>query len=448
MPRKLLDGLRVSLRTVLAQCSGELRCSAMALLVLVLQMLEEAEDWLGRWIASQELPPDVQASEGSTTASGDPAVGLDPRSLQDSAKHLLGQSIADICDDLPDYLRILHVEPVFRNNLVGGFLARQKEIHQDVLALQTNELRRLFSSQEVKSRRLADDKEGLADTLAQPRVTFHGAPRHVISSIVRYGFVLPGDRIGKTNQSLHARHPSTFGAGIYSSPDPEYASRYMDFGYGRQRSLRACVPSQVPGMRLLVCATLMGRPLHVTQDEAWRTSEVLHHAAHSHVSSNKMEYIVFDARQIIPCYVLHVDYGSDRAKAELANMPTDPREVPQRLPQRRRAKDPRKQSGYVEEDGDDEESSPGVVKAKKQALKAAATKWFPYGYGTARGTSFVIDEIAEVSDDEEDYGDFQEMRNAREEMREEAREEAHWQGGSWFDEYQTVRKTKREVELG
>ena len=194
-------------------------------------------------------------------------------------------------------------------------------------------------------------------------------------------------------------------------------------------------------MRLLVCATLMGRALQVTRNEAWRTTELQHSDAHSHVSPNGLEYVVFDARQIVPCYVLHLDYGSERAKEELARMPALAMEVPRR---RRRGDEAGRLTGFEEGEGDG--ALPGVVKAKKEARKAAATKWFPYGYGTARGTNFVVEEVAEVSDDEENYEDFQGMRVEAEEMRGEDWREADGQGWNWFDEYQTVRKTNREMQ--
>ncbi|KAK0307054.1 hypothetical protein LTR82_016095 [Friedmanniomyces endolithicus] len=429
MPRKLLDELRSSLRVMLAECGSQMRWSGHGV------MVEDANNWLCDWRAGLI---GVTAFGRRSGDHGDVDLG----SIEDSAKHLLGQSIAEMCQKIPEYLRIIHVEPVFRNNLVHGFLTRQAEIKNDLLTSPTQELRRLVPPQELKSRRLKDDKEGLADLLAQPKVTFHGAPRHVVSSIVRYGFLLPGSLIGKLGAPLQTANGATFGAGISSSPDPQYASSYMDYspGSSRQRTLRACVPSQVPGMRLLVCATLMGRALQVTRNEARRTTELQHNDAHSHVSPNGLEYVVFDARQIVPCYVLHLDYGSERAKEELARMPALAMEVPRR----RLTHEPRKQTGYDDADGD---GLPGVVKARKEALKAAATKWFPYGYGTARGTNFVVEEVAEVSDDEEDYGDFQGMRVEKEEMRGEGRRETDGQGWNWFDEYQTVRKTNREMQL-
>ncbi len=53
-----------------------------------------------------------------------------------------------------------------------------------------------------------------------------------------------------------------------------------------------------------------------------------------------------------------------------------------------------------------EYKSPGDIQREKEEKKAAATKWFPYGFGTATGTRFVIEEITSVSDDEEEYGDW------------------------------------------
>ena len=56
----------------------------------------------------------------------------------------------------------------------------------------------------------------------------------------------------------------------------------------------------------------------------------------------------------------------------------------------------------------------------------------------------MIEEIADVSDDEEEYGDLQE---ARAEQDNEVREHFVEKGSSWFDEFQTVRKTKHGVNV-
>jgi len=43
-------------------------------------------------------------------------------------------------------------------------------------------------------------------------------------------------------------------------------------------------------------------------------------------------------------------------------------------------------------------------------LLAKAQKYFPYGYGAASGSKFVVEEVGEVSEDEEDYGVYQKDR--------------------------------------
>lgn len=91
------------------------------------------------------------------------------------------------------------------------------------------------------------------------------------------------------------------------------------------------------------------------------------------------------------------------------------------------------------------DDSPWAKQAKKEALKAAASKWFPYGYGPATGSNFVVEDIGEVSDDEEEYGEFQVLRGQQG-----SDWEAHYtsqadEKKSWFDEFQTVRTTKKQV---
>jgi hypothetical protein len=277
-----------------------------------------------------------------------------------------------------------------------------------------------------------DSIAGLAHQLSLPVVTFHGAPRTVVQSIVRYGFLLPGAEIGRSGIKLGVRCGSTFGAGIYSSPDPKYASSYTTYGTGEIALAR---PSDVPGMRLVICATLMGRPLDATRQQAHGVTRPVNEKAHSHVSMSGLEYIVFDSAQIIPCYVLHLDYGAEQAQRDHDKLMADPIGYFARRAKRKR-EDPAWSEWY--------NSSPGAVQRKKEALKAAAAKWFPYGYGPAKGTSFVIEDMAGVSDDEEDFGDFQYQRMEQED---EIRSQRLHKGGSWFDEYQMVRKSHKDLDM-
>lgn len=146
-----------------------------------------------------------------------------------------------------------------------------------------------------------------------------------------------------------------------------------------------------------------------------------------------MEYIVFDTAQIIPCYVLHLDYGSEEARQHFDAFQKNP------------WKEAKLQSRLDCHPLAKVDDSPWAKQVKKEALKAAASQWFPYGYGPATGSNFVVEEIGEVSDDEEDYGEFQELR-----CQKETDSEAHYTGQtdekkSWFDEFQTVRTTKKQV---
>lgn len=163
------------------------------------------------------------------------------------------------------------------------------------------QLRQCVSNTVIQVGSLLDNVAGLAEELSTPRVTFHGSSRSNIASIVRYGFVVPGDEIGNTGKTLSFFAGATYGVGIYSSPDPLFASGYSG-GLGVQR--RAIKrPSDLPGQRLFVCATLMGRPLEVTRAATRRTTEIADKNANSHVSPDGLQYIVFDEAQILPCYV-------------------------------------------------------------------------------------------------------------------------------------------------
>lgn len=186
-------------------------------------------------------------------------------------------------------------------------------------------------------------------------------------------------------------------------------------------------------MRIVVCANLMGRPIQVSREATRRTNGISNKSADSHISPNGLEYIVFDEAQIIPCYVLHLDYGSESAKKHLAAYQKQPLKAT-------------KLQSRVECNPQGEiEDTPAAKVAKKEALKAAASKWFPYGYGPATGTNFVIEKIGDVSDDEEEYGEYQGLRGAQEDDWESYRSES--EKASWFNEFQTVRTTKKQVRV-
>lgn len=129
---------------------------------------------------------------------------------------------------------------------------------------------------------------------------------------------------------------------------------------------------------------------------------------------------------------VHLDYGAERAQQEFEKISKNATAYFEQRKKEAKAVKVRQSTP----------SCPGEVQAKKADLKAAGKKWFPYGYGPARGDSFVIEEVGYVSDDEEDYGDYQYIRNEQEDEIWQMQQPA---GGSWFDEYQTVRVMKKEL---
>jgi hypothetical protein len=446
IPRKQLDPLRHALRTAVEAALSEPSWSTMGFGVLLLQLGEEALSHVEAFNASQHLLHlqrlGRQAGEKITEGAWDATssdwrsvisnpLGVDLLTVNDTAKFLLGRSITEILAELPSALRVLHVEPVFRDDLVAKFARRRESMREHLASLSSASLRKCIKPSEL--RRGKDSVKDMADILSTPEVTFHGAPRQVMQSIVRYGFIIPGKKIGDTGVENEIACGASFGIGIYSSPSIDFASTYA---YDNTRSGEWRNPADVPGMRIVVCATLMGRPIQVSREDTRRTEGISDQNADSHVSPNGLEYIVFDEAQIIPCYVLHLDYGSESAKKHFERYKAHP------------FKAIKLQSRVDYHSQGEMEDFPAAKVARKEALKAAASKWFPYGYGPATGTNFVIEEIGDVSDDEEEYGEYQDLRGAQENDWESFHTRFEDEKTSWFDEFQTVRTTKKQVLVG
>lgn len=445
IPRKHLDSLRHSLRNAVEAALGEPSWSSMGFGVLLIQLGEEALSHVEAYNTSQHLLKlqrlrrqaggeivegawDATSSDWRSVISN--PLGVDLLTVNDTAKLLLGSSITEILTQLPSALRVLHVEPVFRNDLVAKFARRREVMREKLASLSSSSLRQCIKPSHL--RRGKDTVEDMAEILSTPEVTFHGAPRKVMQSIVRYGFVIPGKKIGDTGVENGIACGASFGIGIYSSPSIDFASTYA---YDSTHKGEWRNPADVPGMRIVVCATLMGRPIKVTRDLTRRTEGISDQNADSHVSPDGLEYIVFDEAQIIPCYVLHLDYGSESAKKHFERYQRQPWKAI-------------KLQSRVDYDTQGETDCPAAKVARKEALKAAASKWFPYGYGPATGTNFVIEEIGDVSDDEEEYGDYQGLRGEQEDDWDTFQTRSENEKASWFDEFQTVRTTKKQVRVG
>ncbi|KAI0152354.1 hypothetical protein F4776DRAFT_601240 [Hypoxylon sp. NC0597] len=305
--------------------------------------------------------------------------------ISDVAKHYLQETPQEICSRIPSNYRILHVEEVIRVDLARKFYVKQGEMKANLMKQPYGALLKCVPPAQQSKR-----KEVLVEHLVTPKVTFHGTARQFVPSIVRYGFLKPGKRNPGTNEVHNIRCGATYGRGVYSSPNPDFSLSYTG------NMCHATKPSEFFGIKLLVCATLMGRSANVSREDNWREQTEPYPGADSHVANRELEYIVFDTAQILPVYVIHIDWGQDNA-SHFMGLPSDPGNfVPTR--KKRHAK-------LL-----DNIRWPGDFKRERAAALARAAKWFPYGYGPSTGSKFVVEEIGEVDEDEEDYGDYQELR--------------------------------------
>jgi hypothetical protein len=164
----------------------------------------------------------------------------------------------------------------------------------------------------------------------------------------------------------------------------------------------------------------MGRAAEVIRDDiaanGLTEENKAFEGADSHIANRGFEYIVFEPAQIVPVYVVHLDWGQDNAEYFM-NLPQDPSNW---IPQQSKLH-PKLNKTVM---------APGDRERAKAAVRAKAAKYFPYGYGPASGGRFVVEEVGEIDDDEEEYGDYQAMRG-QELAEEENKEKSFWE---WDDE--------------
>ena len=175
--------------------------------------------------------------------------GLNASSIggYDLANSLLGKKPDQICDKVPGIFRILHIECVIRSDLSRTFLAKQCQLREKMMGHTLDRLRPNVSADichELRKRGGSNEKHLLANYLVDPRLNFHGTRRDYVPSIVKQGFLLP--------EANDVRCGSTYGRGIYSSPNAEFALRYV--GYNASPTQ----PTEFAGLKLIVCATIMG----------------------------------------------------------------------------------------------------------------------------------------------------------------------------------------------
>ena len=310
------------------------------------------------------------------------------KSSSEVAREFLG-SPRDVIENIPSNMRILHVEEIIRADLAKKFRAKRAELRREIENMSYTSLSRLLLPGRTVRR-----KEDAIDRILSPHMTFHGTDRSNVPLIVRHGFLKPGNALPKEfkatgdGSGVHrVQQGSTYGRGVYSSPSPQFA---LDYSGG------VCEPTlskEYFGVKLIVCATLMGRTKRVDRSFGLRNESTAVANHDSHIANRDLEYVVFDVAQILPVYVIHLDWG-DMNQLHLDDyIPSDPTKWVRRQPLTKNSDVAPTMAGISG-------MAPGERKKAKEAIMARASKWFPYGFGPISKKNFVVEDVAEISDDE------------------------------------------------
>ena len=433
--RRQIDSIRWSLRdsvaSELASCGKPLTIFASALIIL--RLLEELTGYIQEYRKQFLIGPKDKSKYWDITKTNNVNIlldrtldmkGVDLDSVQGAATELLGKTPAQICTDiLPDW-RILHCENVLRQDLLNKFRHFQQSLREKLMEETTQHLKDCVPREHQRSRDGVASKEQLVEYLTHVRTTFHGTRRETVPSIVQHGFLKPGDVHPLTKKTLPIFNGSVYGQGIYTSPDPSYALLYSE-GDGIETT-----PSQLPGLKLLICAVVMGRTACLHWGDNWMDQTEPYPKADSHVNDSLLAYIAFNSAQVLPCYVLHLDWAgtSDDDETDFAS---------EFLARYFKGSLVRRKKAHTEES-----LMPGDRQRKKQELVAKGQKFFAYGFGPVDGKKLVVEDVAEIDDDEEDYGEYQAAR-----MDTETQNANIWGWGKLvgetdYDEYATARKSR------
>ncbi|KAG8983338.1 hypothetical protein FRB90_006116 [Tulasnella sp. 427] len=298
--------------------------------------------------------------------------GLERMDAARAQSYMGDTALQTIINGLPPYLELLHAELVLKPSLVKQFDEAREKLKKKYAE---------EASRRGASRRMQDVT---VDKFTRIDVVYHGTLRRHVAGIVQSGFTISGE-----NNKGGGDIP-TYGVGTYTSPDLPYTVSYSD------HTIKA--PKLLPGQKVIVCAALMGRRYQVRLggiSELRRNPDLLK-GYDSHVSPSGDEYVVFNPEHLLPLYVLHLKnpVASSAALKRAWNAP-GPIDDP-------RAMDPSSALYGA--------SADLSLLARRKLLTAQARKHFPYGFGPASGTKFVVEEIAPVDDDEEEWGDYQEDR--------------------------------------
>ena len=250
--------------------------TALRLITATISRLKDFRADAKYWRDSKGLPPSLISSDPKD-------LGHDSGTV-DSILEILGKTPEEICALVPSEFKVLHIEKVVRRDLTRDFNSQTHQIRAQLSSFSSAHLRKTIP---IKQRSRLDTKNEMIDHLLTPHLTFHGTQRHIIPSIVRNGFLLPGD-LNPLRQHV-AWHP------LRQHLRPRHLLlplRLLRPLLQLQRCNTQPLPSLYDGLKLLVCATLMGVAARVSSVDDLRVRDRPLEGATSHVGLSGMEYIV------------------------------------------------------------------------------------------------------------------------------------------------------------
>jgi hypothetical protein len=398
MPRKAVDTMRLALRIYLAEEAADFYGTSLFDICLpILRLLEETTSYIEEYRSKLSekdflLHPEWTVrrpiSDRKIFSHNDEEEKSATTVEYQAVPNTLGATPKQICELIAPregLLRVVHCEAVMRSNSLTAFEDKKAIMREQLNRFSLSTLARSVPSGHWRGHgSTQSQKQEIIEYLLTPRITFHGTQKETVRSIVRHGFLKPGDVHPGTGITLPVRCGSTYGRGIYSSPSPSFALSYTSWA-------AKTTASDIAGMKLIVCATVMGRASAVFRGDNWRDLSQPREGADSHVGNCEQEYIVFDSAQILPCYVVHLDWGEqpsrtlDQVQSLAAKIKNGPKTALSQM-------------------------APGDLQRHKEERMAKARKFFAYGFGPVSGNKVIIEDIASDDDDEEDYGEYQGSR--------------------------------------
>ncbi|KAF2425818.1 ADP-ribosylation [Tothia fuscella] len=309
--------------------------------------------------------------------------------IWETPNQVLDVSVRELCERIVPKdgdLSVIHCENVMRWDFYAAFREEQESMRQELGRHSLSHLRNYTQHERAHGTKMKQ-KEEIIEELVNQQITFHGTKKANVASIVRNGFIKPGELIPTSGIPLGVRCGNSFGRGIYSSPDSAFATIYSEF------DAHPTTEREIAGLKLIVCATIMGRRGQVYRGggQDWRKFNTARPGTDSHVGNNNLEYIVFDSAQILPCYVIHLDWHARPSRTLL--------QLKSRAARLR-----------INSEIPVDKIFPGDKQRYKAERLAQARKFFAYGFGPVSRNKIVIEDMADLDGDEEDYGEYQAER--------------------------------------